>query len=1296
MASRALKRSPRWPAGRTAFFGLLLLILCVARARVSAPAHADTIFPGNYVVTTEETWSVGGSPYVVHGSLSVASTGHLHLEPGVEVQIGSGEVFDVQNGGTLTALGTAADPITITSISANFIGLRLWSGSHASLAYCDLSLAGHSAWPPLDIQSSDVTVDHCTIRDSGVGSGYAVGLAGTGLSPSLTNTIVENNTGYAIYQSTIDMTPSYANLTLTGNGTDAVVWTSGTLNRAVSLEGPQLNGRPFIALDDITLSSSGRLTLTAGTELLMSASRGLWVEAGGTLAAEGTEGAPVTVAPRDVGSPFLAITFLPGSAGALTYCDIHHAGASAYATLDIQSSDVALDHCTVHDNGVASGHAIRLTGAGLSPSFKDTAIQNNTGYAIYQSTIDMTPEYQNLTISGNGTDAVAWDTGYLNRSLVLDDQQIDGRPFISLQTINVNNGGHLTLNPGTELQMEGGRGLWVQSGGILTAAGTVSNPAVLTARDTAAPFVKLDFLPGSTGSLTHFHLSYAGASSSPALHIESSDVDLDNCLIHDNVAGSGAAVFLQGAGLSPTLANTTIRDNSGRAVQQTHIDMTPVYTNVTFSGNGTDAVVIDNGGLYRAVTLDGTRLKGSPFIALNQINVWDGAHLTLAPGTELRMSAGKAIYVESGGALTAEGTPPQPVVLTSVEPGTLWLKVHFLPGSTSSLAHCDVSRAGTSGYDALAIYTPDVALSHCIVHDNAASGVRLFDGAGSPVLDNMVLVDNGVDGLRVESGNAPTMRHATIARNGDGVHIVDGGAAVFTNTIVAGNGVGVRVVGGGSVTMAHTLWDANGQDVVGVVAETNRVEGSAGFDADGYHLTSGSAALERGGVTGVLDDIDGEARPQPPGTSPDLGADECTSSLQAWDKWIDGQPWELGFTDTVEISTTVETVDVIRAEADAPFTLIDTWTAEQLSLTDVSVEPSDTGVVTQGRGSLTWSVALGHPGTMTLTKRLNVDPGPWTEIVLEETLDGLDVSDPSRSVTLQRLARHDVAVVGASPGGELPVGQAASVTAELLNAGTETESAVPVQCIIEDAGATRVYSETRASGEIAPAVWSLVGFPAWTPLAPGAYTLTCRSILPNDADPANDVHTEAITASLDGGPDVWMKDNAEDDGDVPSGHPWWVSPDIWVRHEPDGGLVHQNPIALQENTVYVRLRNRGQKAASGEVGVFWSRSRMGWPCKVGSNNVGTITFQDLATGEVRVVSVSWTPQEAGRHGLHTVIEADGDPADGNAPCSPHRPRWDNNVSWRNTVAHFRLPGGGSQALAVEQAEVDLVNVHNWP
>ena len=246
--------------------------------------------------------------------------------------------------------------------------------------------------------------------------------------------------------------------------------------------------------------------------------------------------------------------------------------------------------------------------------------------------------------------------------------------------------------------------------------------------------------------------------------------------------------------------------------------------------------------------------------------------------------------------------------------------------------------------------------------------------------------------------------------------------------------------------------------------------------------------------------------------------------------------------------------------------------------------------------------------------------------------------------------------------------------AELHNAGTETENSVPVQCDIEGPGATQVYSETGSSGEIAPASWALLEFPAWTPAAAGTYTLTCQSMLPNDTNSNNDTYSQELIVEIQGGADVWTKDNAGDTGDVPSGHRWWISPDLWVRHQADGGLVHQSPIVFAENTVYVRLRNRGQQPASGTVDVYWSRSRIGWPCKVGSPNVGTIPFADLAPGEVRIVSLLWAPQEPGRHGLHTVINATGDPAGGNALCSPHWPRWDNNVSWRNTIALLPCPG----------------------
>jgi hypothetical protein len=128
----------------------------------------------------------------------------------------------------------------------------------------------------------------------------------------------------------------------------------------------------------------------------------------------------------------------------------------------------------------------------------------------------------------------------------------------------------------------------------------------------------------------------------------------------------------------------------------------------------------------------------------------------------------------------------------------------------------------------------------------------------------------------------------------------------------------------------------------------------------------------------------------------------------------------------------------------------------------------------------------------------------------------------------------------------------------------------------------------------------------------------------------------------------------------------------------------------------VRLRNRGSQAASGTVGVFWERSRIGWPCKIWSPNVGTIPFEDLAPGEVRFLHLGWVPQEPGHHGLHTVINAVGDPANWSAPCSPHRPRWDNNVSWRNVIAYFHPPKLPRRLLAAEVAEVNLVNPYDWP
>ena len=68
----------------------------------------------------------------------------------------------------------------------------------------------------------------------------------------------------------------------------------------------------------------------------------------------------------------------------------------------------------------------------------------------------------------------------------------------------------------------------------------------------------------------------------------------------------------------------------------------------------------------------------------------------------------------------------------------------------------------------------------------------------------------------------------------------------------------------------RSVSNAANTDGAGSIAITGEYAGDPVFAADGYHLTAGSAAINRGVRAGVVDDIDGQARD----VAPDLGADE--------------------------------------------------------------------------------------------------------------------------------------------------------------------------------------------------------------------------------------------------------------------------------------------------------------------------------------------------------------------------------------------------------------------------------------
>lgn len=150
-----------------------------------------------------------------------------------------------------------------------------------------------------------------------------------------------------------------------------------------------------------------------------------------------------------------------------------------------------------------------------------------------------------------------------------------------------------------------------------------------------------------------------------------------------------------------------------------------------------------------------------------------------------------------------------------------------------------------------------------------------------------------------------------------------------------------------------------------------------------------------------------------------------------------------------------------------------------------------------------------------------------------------------------------------------------------------------------------------------------------------------------------------------GHPDAMCRDHSGDNGSTPSnpaGQAWWDSPDIWVRNAPDGGAEHQNPIAGQANTLYVRVRNIGTRAleditvhvydSAGATNILWPDD---W-----APEIGRASIRRLDAAGSTVVSISWVPPYTGHYCFLVRLEADEDPirADGWVP-------FDNNLCQKN-------------------------------
>lgn len=144
---------------------IFLLATAMAATLLPSSAQAGTTVGG--MLTSDTTWSTGGSPYLITSTVQIPEGVTLTIDPGVQVRASTGltDMFLVH--GTLTAIGNSSLRISFDGAgSANFFSARSSSGSMlVHVEHADIS-DGRSLWPPTGYeQYGRLILRHSMISD---------------------------------------------------------------------------------------------------------------------------------------------------------------------------------------------------------------------------------------------------------------------------------------------------------------------------------------------------------------------------------------------------------------------------------------------------------------------------------------------------------------------------------------------------------------------------------------------------------------------------------------------------------------------------------------------------------------------------------------------------------------------------------------------------------------------------------------------------------------------------------------------------------------------------------------------------------------------------------------------------------------------------------------------------------------------------------------------------------------------------------------------------------------------------
>jgi parallel beta-helix repeat protein len=436
------------------FVGLLSLL---------AISESGIIFAATEVggtISSNTTWTVANSPYIISSDVTVDGGVTLTIDPGVVVKFDYGKELTIK--GILSAVGTSEATIIFTSLKDDtYGGDTNGDGTLSSPTPGDWDCI--KFYKETSASEARGTLKYCVVKYGG-SSGRGNVWCDDGGSPAIQDSVISNSSNYAIFLD--DSYPTYPSSNVfSDNAYDGVGLAGGSIYESGTLKNP---GYPYIISSDVTVDGGVTLTIDPGVVVKFDYGKELTIK--GILSAVGTSEATIIFTSLkddtyggDTNGDGTLSSPTPGDWDCIKF----------YKETSASEARGTLKYCVVKYGG-GSGKGNIYCDDGGSPAIQDSVISNSSNYAIFLD--DSYPTYPSSNVfSDNAYDGVGLAGGSIYESGTLKNP---GYPYIISSDVTVDGGVTLTIDPGVVVKFDYGKELTIK--GILSAVGTSEATIIFT------------------------------------------------------------------------------------------------------------------------------------------------------------------------------------------------------------------------------------------------------------------------------------------------------------------------------------------------------------------------------------------------------------------------------------------------------------------------------------------------------------------------------------------------------------------------------------------------------------------------------------------------------------------------------------------------------------------------------------------------------------------------------------------------------------------------------------------------